>query len=239
MYSGNARINIFDTFIGRHSLSIGRVSSQPLFLYESLPTIPAGRSAVRLNVPIGNTSDPVAVAFAEVLKPVCATQFVTTLRTREQIRYTVRSSPQIIRTQIYATFVVQTEKLSASAALARIEHWIQSSVINGLDELGEYLEFDGDKNTTAPFKAQYDRIKLGVVTQWYPSLEAKTEQQEKVSLYVIGIILPYAIKFWQPAGMTREDFRTLIKTYFGRKAAWRAIVLEGANLSGLWYTKCS
>ena len=209
--------------------SFSQKRDQPTFLYKTLPDIPAGRSAVRLVVPVGKVTDPLGIAFAELINAVCAGQFFAALRTREQLGYAVGSMRSSIRGENYMGFLVQTEKLNGTETLGKIEKWVQNWVVEGLAEKDEYLEIDGDDDTIKPFAEHFEEIKDGVVKDWeskHPSLEAKTNEQENILLWSRDNLALRDQTLDAIRKMTREQFRSLVKSYFGVKESWRAVVLE-------------
>ena len=211
--------------------SFAAKTERPTYLYKSLPKIDAGRSAVRMIIPTGNYSDPVGNAFGDLINALCQGQFFAALRTREQLGYAVGSFKYSIRGGNYQSFVVQTEKLNGTATLGRIQNWIQNWIIQGLGEKDEYLEIDGDKDTTTPFAEHFDRIKAGVVTELdskHPSLGAKTEEQERILLWYRDNPELFDQSLDALRNMSRDQFRSLIGTYFGAKQDWRAVVLDGS-----------
>jgi secreted Zn-dependent insulinase-like peptidase len=211
--------------------SFAAKTERPMFLHKSLPKIDTGRSAVRMIVPNGNYTDPVGNAFGDIINALCQGQFFAALRTREQVGYAVGSFKYTIRGENYQSFVVQTEKLNGTATLGRIQNWIQNWIVKGLGEKDEYLEIDGEKDTTTPFANHFDRIKAGVVAEWeskHPSLGAKTEEQESILLWNRDNPELYDQFLDALRKMSRDKFRSLIGTYFGAKQDWRAIVLDGS-----------
>lgn len=205
-------------------------TDQPVFLYKNLSNVPAGRSAARLLVPLGNNTNATATAFSELINAVCAGQFFAALRTREQLGYAVGSFSSSLRRRNYQGFVVQTEKLNGTATLARIQKWVDSWIVQGLGQNDTYLEVDGESNKTTPFDVHYDKIKAGVVEEWtakYPSLGAKTEAQEDLLLWNADNMGPHLETLNALKEMTRDQFRDLIGEYFGATQEWRAVVLDG------------
>jgi secreted Zn-dependent insulinase-like peptidase len=205
---------------------------QPIFLYQNMENIPVGRSAVRLVVPIGNILDPTSAAFSYFINAVCAGQFFAALRTREQLGYAVGSVRNAICGQMHMAFVVQTEKLNATETLGRIENWVQNWIVDGVGEKDEYLEIDGDEDTTMPFAEQFEKVKDGVVKEAeskYASLEAKTDVQETLLTESRDNLLLHAQILDAIRGMTREQFRDLVKLHFGARETWRAVVLEAGE----------
>lgn len=214
------------------STSFTNETDEPVFLYKNLSSVPIGRSAARLAVPIGDNTNATAIAFAYLIDAVCSGQFFAALRTKEQLGYAVGSMSMNLRRRNYQGFVVQTEKLNGTATLARIQNWVDNWIVQGLGQNDTYLEVDGDTNKTTPFEIHYDRIKAGVVEEWtskYPSLGAKTEAQEYILFWnrdnpTLSLDFLAALK-----GMTRDQFRALILEYFGTTQDWRAVVLDGAQ----------
>lgn len=211
--------------------SFSAKTDRPTLLHKSLPKIEAGRSAVRMIVPTGNISDPVGNAFTDIVNAICPGPFFATLRTREQLGYAVGSFKFSLRGENYQGFVVQTEKLNGTATLGRIQNWIQNWIVTGLGEKDEYLEIDGDDQTASPFADHFDRIKAGVVAEWeskHPSLGAKTDEQESALLWFRDNPEMYDQILDAIQNMSREQFRSLIGTYFGANQDWRAVVLDGS-----------
>jgi len=206
-------------------------TENPIFFYRSLANIPAGRSAVRLNVPMGSLLDPDAAAFAEIMTAMCAGQFFAALRTREQLGYAVGSMQAVLRARIYMSFVVQTEKLNGTDTLGRIQNWIDTWIVEGLGEKDQYIEIDGDKDTVTPFEEHFNQVKDGVVKDWeskHPSLEAKTDEQEFLLLWSRDNPELRDQVLEKLRTMTRDQFRDGIRKYFGSAKDWRAVVLDGA-----------
>jgi secreted Zn-dependent insulinase-like peptidase len=211
--------------------SFAEDTDRPILLHKSLPKIEFGRSAVRMIVPTGNISDPVGSAFADIVSAICPGQFFATLRTKEQLGYAVGSFKYSLSGENYHAFVVQTEKLNGTATLGRIQNWIQNWIVMGLGEKDEYLEIDGDNETTTPFEEHFDRFKAGVVAEWeskHPSLRTKTDEQEATLLWHRDNPEMYDQILTALRNMSREQFRSLIGTYFGAKQDWRAVVLDGS-----------
>ena len=205
-------------------------TGNPVFFYRSLANIPTGRSAVRLNVPTGVFLDPDAVAFTEIMAAMCAGQFFAALRTREQLGYAVGSAQSILRTRMYMSFVVQTEKLNGTDTLGRIQNWVNTWIVQGLGENDQYIEIDGDKDTATPFDQHFEQVKDGVVKAWeskHPSLEAKTDEQEFLLLWSRDNPELRDQILEKLRAMTRDQFRDGIKQYFGSTKHWRAVVLDG------------
>jgi secreted Zn-dependent insulinase-like peptidase len=208
-------------------------SDAPLFLHKGVEHIPVGRAAVRLAVPVGNQTDPLASAFARTLDAVCAGQFFAALRTRDQLGYVVGSVLKSLHGILYMTFIVQTEKFSGTETLSKIEDWIQSWIVQGIGERDEYIEVDGVNNTTAPFEKHFNRIKDGVVAEWsskHSSLEDKTAEQLSLMLNSADNLQLLDQTLDNLKNLTRNTFRDLVNTYFkGGRKDWRAIVLDGAK----------
>ena len=205
-------------------------TANPVFFYRSLANIPTGRSAVRLNVPTGVFLDPDAVAFTEIMTAMCAGQFFAALRTREQLGYAVGSAKSVLRTRMYMSFVVQTEKLNGTDTLGRIQNWVNTWIVEGLGENDQYIEIDGDKDTVTPFDQHFEQVKDGVVKAWeskHPSLEAKTDEQEFLLLWSRDNPELRDQILEKLRTMTRDQFRDGIKQYFGATKDWRAVVLDG------------
>lgn len=204
---------------------------QPVLYHKYLPGIPTGRSAVRLVVEVGSSSDPLAIAFGEILNAVVSGQFFTALRTKQQLGYAVGSSRSISRGVYYQAFIVQTEKLNGTETLGRIDDWIQSWIVQGLSQNDTYLELDGEQETIASFADHFTRIKSSVVTDWlskHPSLEKKTDEHEALLLWHLDDLEIRDQSLVALQSMTREQFRSMIQTYFGAKQNYRAVVLDGS-----------
>ena len=208
-------------------------SDTPLLLYRSVPDIPVGRAAVRLAVPVGNMSDPLANAFANTIDVVCAGQFFAALRTRDQLGYVVGSVLKALHGILYMTFIVQTEKVGGLEALSKIQDWIEGWIVKGIGERDEYIEIDGANSTITPFEKHFDKIKAGAVTEWsskHASLEEKTIEQLNLLLTSRDNLALLDQNLDELKTLTRAKFRELVEKYFGtEKRNWRAIVLDGGN----------
>jgi secreted Zn-dependent insulinase-like peptidase len=207
-------------------------TAQPVLLHKYLRRVPRGQSVARLDVPTGTISDPTAVAFTLLLANLCGGPFFDTLRTREQLGYVVGSNSRAVRTQNYIYFVVQTEKLNGTELLERIDTWIQDWIVTGLGEKDEYVEIDGEKDTTVLLVEHFNKTKDVVLKELqskHPSMETKTEEQETLLLWHRENLAIREQTLAALRNMTRENFRATIKTYFGNKADWRAVVLDGSE----------
>jgi secreted Zn-dependent insulinase-like peptidase len=211
-------------------------SEKPTFLHRGVFDIPTGRAAVRLAVPVGNFTDPLANAFAHTIDAVCAGQFFAALRTRDQLGYVVGSVLKELHGKLYMTFIVQTEKVGGTEALKRIEDWVESWIGGGIGERDEYIEIDGATSTTTPFEEHFDKIKEGVLTEWsskHASLEEKTAEQLDLLVNAGDNLDLLDQNLEELEGLSREKFRELVNLYFVMgKRDWRAIVLDGAKGEG-------
>lgn len=216
-------------------------SGQPTFLHRGMPDIPTGRAAVRLAVPVGNFTNPLANAFAHTIDAVCAGQFFAALRTRDQLGYVVGSVLKELHGKLYMTFIVQTEKVGGTEALKRIEKWVQSWIGGGIGERDEYIEIDGATSTTTPFEEHFDKIKEGVVTEWsskHASLGEKTAEQLNLLVNAGDNLDLLDQNLEELEGLSRDKFRELVNFHFGTgKSDWRAIVLDGAKGEGTFSTE--
>jgi secreted Zn-dependent insulinase-like peptidase len=207
-------------------------TSQPVLLHKYLASVPYGQSVARLEVPTGTISDPTAVAFTHVIANLCSGPFFASLRSRDQLGYAVGSNKRYVRTQGYIFFVVQTEKLNGTDTLKRIDNWIQNWIVTGLSEKDEYVEIDGEKNTTVSLAEHFNKTKAAVIKELeskHPSMEAKTEEQENLLFWHRENLAIQELTLAALRNMTQEGFRAAIKTYFGNKADWRAAVLDGSE----------
>lgn len=206
-------------------------ATQPVIYHRYLPTIPAGRSAVRLIVGLGNSTDPDAVAFGAILDAVVSGQFFTALRTKQQLGYYVGSVRAVSHGMAYQAFIVQTEKFNGTETLGRIDAWIKSWIVAGLAQNDSYTEIDGDKEIVTSFADHFTRIKDGVVANWeskHPSLTAKTNEHEQLLYWHRDDLNIRDETLVALQKMTRDDFRSMISTYFGGMQNYRAIVLDGS-----------
>jgi secreted Zn-dependent insulinase-like peptidase len=208
-----------------------RASAAPILYHRALPTIPVGRSAVRLIVQIGGTDDPIATAFAALLHSIVSQQFFTALRTQQQLGYAVTSAQSTVRDRHYHSFTVQTEKLNGTATLGRMQDWIQTWIIQGLADNDEYCEMNGKNETLTPFAEHFERSKASVIADWkakHPSLGVKTDEHEELLLWNIHNLDIRDHTLQSLRDMTRDQFRYLIRQYLGATESWRAVVLDGS-----------